>query len=407
MAGSLKYKVHYQHPDGRKVGDVMPFYNSGVYHIFYLLNGSGHDDINHEHAFSSDLIHWTTVAPSITHEDNCAFTGSYLKTLDGLFHCFFTRWNPDNVLGRETIGHAVSTNLIDWKKSNLHLVPDGTIYSDAQYRDFRDPCVFFDNTDKYFHMLLLANPKNKKNNEKSWDENWIQGHYRSKNLVDWEHLFPIPGNFADECPDYIYHSGHHYIHGCHRYAIGETQWGPYHTEEDFVLDKGLRAAKTCHVGDRIMWFGGFIDGSITLAREVVFLPSGRLGLCLAAEMYVASNKLISESIDKNKTILIDKDKAQRIAISSLNRASLTIDFEAIKFELFEGVFSFINLENRTILDGRFFFESATDQIDIIIDLDLIEVYWSGKGAFTFCAKKEISKLSIVAGIETIISIFSF
>ena len=43
-------------PPTRAVGDVMPFYHAGEYHVFYLLNASGNDDINWEHAVSRDLV---------------------------------------------------------------------------------------------------------------------------------------------------------------------------------------------------------------------------------------------------------------------------------------------------------------------------------------------------------------
>ena len=56
--------------DNRKIGDVMPFYDNGEYHIFYLLNGSGNDNVNWEHAVSSDLMNWSHLPPAISLDKN-------------------------------------------------------------------------------------------------------------------------------------------------------------------------------------------------------------------------------------------------------------------------------------------------------------------------------------------------
>jgi hypothetical protein len=256
-------------------------------------------------------------------------------------------------------------------------------------------------------MLLLANSKQKENDETSWDENWVQGHYRSKNLIDWEPLPAITGNFADECPDYIFREGRHYIHGCHRYAISNQQWGPYLSQDDFILDQGLRAAKTCRTSDRFLWFGGFIGGSFTLPREIVFLPSGRLGLRMAIEMYEASNRLISKSNRRINDIQICRDFAYRIEIVFSNDDCVTIDFSCFRFELDKDVLTFINQSIVKTLDANVTFDASTNKIDIIIDADLVELYWAEKGAFTYCSAIDIENLSIFSNKEMQVSVYRF
>ena len=402
------YRLHYRHPDRRIVGDVMPFYHDNRFHIFYLLNGSGHDDINHEHVVTSNLQDWTYVGPSITHEDNCAFTGSYIQTPDKTFHCFFTRWNPENPRGRERIGHAFSHDLVTWTKTDMDLVPDGLTYSNARYRDFRDPCVFFDNASQEYHMFLLANSPKKENTKDSWDENWIQGHYKSRDLVNWIPLEPLGGNFADECPDYIKGPQFHYIHGCHRFAISNSKWGPYHTQEDYVLDKGLRAAKICPVGDRILWFGGFIGGSITLPREIVFLKSGKLGLRISAEVRRLPQKTVYESFSTLESGRFNPEEAHLVSldIKKIQKLALTLD-DKMQFLIENGKLTFIDDGKKTILDDDLKTDNVTDLIEFIIDGDLVEMFWCGKGAFTVCAHKQVLRYHLSSSDFVNFHILSF
>ena len=43
-------------PTKKAVGDVMPFYWKGEYHVFYLTNPLGNDDVNWEHCSTTDLV---------------------------------------------------------------------------------------------------------------------------------------------------------------------------------------------------------------------------------------------------------------------------------------------------------------------------------------------------------------
>lgn len=74
-------------PEKRSMGDGMPFYWKGEYHVFYLLNNSGNADIDWEHAVSKDLVHWLNLPAAILHdpadktgpEGGCMFTGSIIE----------------------------------------------------------------------------------------------------------------------------------------------------------------------------------------------------------------------------------------------------------------------------------------------------------------------------------------
>ena len=57
--------IHFM-PAKRAVGDVMPFYWRGEYHVFYLTNPTGNHDVNWEHTISKDLVTWKELPPALT-----------------------------------------------------------------------------------------------------------------------------------------------------------------------------------------------------------------------------------------------------------------------------------------------------------------------------------------------------
>jgi hypothetical protein len=183
--------------------------------------------------------------------------------------------------------------------------------------------------------------------------------------------------------------------------------GALSSQDDFILDQGLRAAKTCRTSDRFLWFGGFIGGSFTLPREIVFLPSGRLGLRMAIEMYEASNRLISKSNRRINDIQICRDFAYRIEIVFSNDDCVPIEFSCFRFELDKDVLTFINQSIVKTLDANVTFDASTNKIDIIIDADLVELYWAEKGAFTYCSAIDIENLSIFSNKEMQVSVYRF
>lgn len=265
-------KLHYCHPDGRIIGDVMPLYDNGTYHLFYLVNGSGNDQIHHEHITSTDRVSWKRHAPSVYGKEYCAFTGSYWKDRDGLYRCFFTKWNPNDETGREHLAQAVSNDCFVWKELKWQLDPDGVIYSSARYRDFRDPDIRFNEEQHCYQMVLLANPATQPNDEQSWDEHWVWGQYQSTNLEDWEPLPPLQGPFADECPQLITSKAPFVVLGCHQYAAADHADGPYHVKG--TLDQNCRAGKSLYDGYQRYWWGGFIGGPLSTPRMLYVKTNG-------------------------------------------------------------------------------------------------------------------------------------
>jgi sucrose-6-phosphate hydrolase SacC (GH32 family) len=262
-------------PAERAVGDVMPFYHNGEYHVFYLLNAAGNDNVNWEHAVSTDLVRWEHLPPAIRRdpkdptgpEGGCMFTGSVILH-DGVFHAFYTSWNPDNPKGREFISHATSTDLRTWTKHPGDMIaPDGVHYANHQARDFRDPCVVWDEQARQFVMYILANQPGKSDG--------VFGVLTSSDLKTWKQRPAIEGIPGDECPDFFKSGSTYYMHGNNVYAFSESKDGPWRYPSHNKVDRSM-AAKRVFDGKRHVWFGGWLEGPMSIPREVYEGPRGTL-----------------------------------------------------------------------------------------------------------------------------------
>jgi len=268
------------HLKRRKVGDVMPFYHQGQYHVFYLLNNSGNSNIDWEHAVSTDLVNWQNLPAAIVHdprdvtgpEGGCMFTGSIIEK-DGLFHAFYTNWNPRNPKGREFISHATSKDLIAWTKHPRDMIaPDGIRYANHQRRDFRDPHVVWDEQAKEYVMYVKGNYIN---NDKAAKGPFGTGVLKSKDLKTWRQCAALEGIGSDECPDFFKSGETYYLHGCNVYAHAKSKAGPWRYAALRRVDVRM-AAKRVFDGKRHVWFGGWLNGPMSVAREVYEGPNGLL-----------------------------------------------------------------------------------------------------------------------------------
>jgi sucrose-6-phosphate hydrolase SacC (GH32 family) len=266
--------IHFM-PAKRAVGDVMPFYWKGEYHVFYLLNNSGNADIDWEHAVSKDLVHWRNLPAAIVHdpadktgpEGGCMFTGSIIED-HGTFHAFYTSWNPENPAGREFVCHATSKDLVSWiKHPNDMFGPDGIHYANHRERDFRGPCVVWDAEQKQFVMYVNANQPGR--------GGFVFGHLTSQDLKQWQQLPAIENIPGDECPDFFKAGGTYYLHGCNVYASAKDENGPWKFASYNRVERRM-AAKRVFDGKRHVWFGGWLNGPMSIPREVYEGPEGLL-----------------------------------------------------------------------------------------------------------------------------------
>ncbi len=168
------------------------------YHAFFLAAPRSlgdperrHDNAVVGHAVSRDLREWEHLPDALLpgkpgrFDDGAIWTGSVIKDGD-VWRMFYT--GIDTIAGRprQRIGHAVSEDLVQWKRvsSDPVVEADPRWYSTFD-RDgveaFRDPWVF-QYTDGRWHMLITATDR--------FGHGCI-GHATSDNLLTWQVEAPL------------------------------------------------------------------------------------------------------------------------------------------------------------------------------------------------------------------------
>lgn len=279
------------------VGDCMPFFHVGIFHVFYLLDEDHHKALGglggHQwsHAASPDLIHWThyPLAIELTEEwEGSICTGSTLYAA-GLFYGFYATRMRDKT---QHLGLAISRDGIHFEKTSpnpLFSPPEGY---DPYH--FRDPYVFWDDATGRYHMLVTACRTDVPLPERGG----CLAHLTSTDLRAWELQPPflVPG-FPDvpECPDYFSWNGWYYLifshGGAARYRMSREPFGPWRQPVVDLLDGGAaRVMKTAaFTGDRRIGAafvgtrkggkdsGRLLFGGQMVLREIVQHADGSLG----------------------------------------------------------------------------------------------------------------------------------
>lgn len=153
--------------DGTKqpyVGDPMPYYEDGVYYMYYLKDGG--DSYNHS-------IYLATTTDFITYEeqqepvlessrsggqDNWIGTGSVVKVEDK-YYLFYTGHNSSGAMEyKEKVMVAVSDNLRSFEKlDGWEITPDSSL---RQKNDFRDPQAYYDPETGIISLTITASQDN-------------------------------------------------------------------------------------------------------------------------------------------------------------------------------------------------------------------------------------------------------
>jgi len=186
--------IFYQ-PDNAFVGDVIPFYDNGLFKPFYLKiwrDYQGPDRINGWHMLTtSDHLHFTE-HPTRIHGG----TGSVLK-IDGLYHMFYCKFDHTCTPMKQMVCHATSPDLKEWTElPEETFMADGMIY---EMSDWRDPFVFWNEEEQRYWMILAAQ-KHGKTMRKG-----CVGLCTSIDLKTWTYQQPLCApatqQSALECPD--------------------------------------------------------------------------------------------------------------------------------------------------------------------------------------------------------------
>jgi sucrose-6-phosphate hydrolase SacC (GH32 family) len=330
-------------PSRRQVGDTMPFYWNGEYHVYYLMNPTGNYQINWEHIVSKDLVNWRELPPALRYEPDdpagpdgvCIFTGD-VEEKDGVFHAWYTSWNPRNRAGREFISHATSRDLIHWTKHREHMIgPDGIHYANHRERDFRDPEIIWNEEKEEYSMYVFANVPN--------EEGGRFGLLTSKDLIKWEQELPIEGVPGGETPSHLKIGDTYYIiSNDYGYSHADSIEGPFKRAKlpnGIVVEEldGLQtAAKTLWDGKRYVWFGGWCGRSMPIPHEIYAGPGGLLYVKPVEEMVAVFDETALDLAKEPLETVIDVPLAYmlecRVMLSPTSR--FTVSFgETVHFSL--------------------------------------------------------------------------
>jgi len=172
------------------------------YHMFYLhaSKSLGNPDLRHRnarigHATSTDLRNWTNHGQAFdagapgSFDGSATWTGSVVRGPDGLWRMFYTGsrfLSPDSFANIESIGLATSPDLFAWTKR-----PGAICIADERYYEtlgtsswpeeaWRDPWVFWCQSDQRWHMLITARGKDGLEPDRG-----VMAHATSTDLVHW------------------------------------------------------------------------------------------------------------------------------------------------------------------------------------------------------------------------------
>ncbi len=269
------------------VGDCMPFYQNGEFHLYYLFDRRHHRSKwglgAHQwaHVSTTDLRNWKhhPMAVPISHEmEGSICTGSTFFH-DGIYYAFYAvrmaNGSPAELCA------ATSKDGVNFTKNP----PLATLKAPYNSKSARDPVVFRDPNTGLFHMLLtteLVNPT-------IAGRGGCLAQLVSKDLRHWEQRDPfiVPGYPGQpECPDYFFWNGWYYLvfsnNGVARYRISHSPLGPWQRPKIDVFD-GPQAMvmKTAvftgnrRLGAAFMRDGGY--GGHLIFREIFQHPDGTLG----------------------------------------------------------------------------------------------------------------------------------
>jgi len=234
------YKLFFKPSEGW-VGDPMPFYKDGKFHVFYLHDARNGAKTFHPwyKATTSDLFSYTDngeMIPCGTEEeqDGALGTGSIMEHA-GKYYAFYTGHNGA-LDPREKILLATSNDLNTWTKDSGFALEASWGYD---RNEFRDPIIIRDEASNTFKMLISTRADYKG----SWRA--VIAQYSSTDLYNWtleEPFYDDETTFMVECPDVFTEGNYQYliysdindrrVHYKYR-AVGSAEWT---TPANEVLD---------------------------------------------------------------------------------------------------------------------------------------------------------------------------
>ena len=217
------------------VGDTMPYYEDGVYYIYYLKEAG--DSYNHSVylATTTDFVTYTEIDEVVLEasrsggQDSWIGTGSVVK-VDGKYYFFYTGHGDGNVLEyAEKIMVAVGSTPTSFEKlAGWEITPPSEL---GQKNDFRDPQAYVDPATGNIILTITASQDGIARILKyTLSPDLANKHYDGVIFTNDEGK---NGDFWNlECSDTFQLGGKYYITYSAQddtlwYAVSDTPYGPY------------------------------------------------------------------------------------------------------------------------------------------------------------------------------------
>lgn len=294
ILGEENVQMQYWRPRGYNtyVGDCMPFYHDGEFHLYYLFDRRHHASKwgmgahQFAHLSSNDLINWKHYPLSlpITEQWECSLGTGCIVYHEGKYHEFYIHhgkrgYFSDSPYLRETILSAIGDDGIHFVKNPQPVVP-------IDYREFGDvnPDVFSDPSGKRYYMSISGWKVFASTNLKEWEE--------TKELASPQ---DIPRWI---CCSYFQWNGWYYFAGCGMYRMSREPLGPgwnWIEPENPSTQDGLGVPKISAFNGNRYLMVGFLSkgyGGEAVFRELVQHEDGTLGTKFPLEMVPKSGQPI-------------------------------------------------------------------------------------------------------------------
>ncbi len=253
------------------IGDCIPYYHNGRYHVFYLREYRDRESYGlgaaWHHISTDDFVQFADHGEALSQgrideQDHTMGTGCVYTDEHGKHHIFYTGINPyfrTDAHHEQALLHATSDDLITWTKH-----PDEVGYADEsiyERHDWRDPFVFKHPQTGRYTMILAARVS-----EGPLFRRGCTGLLTSDDLTHWtvEPPFYAPGRYhGHECPDWFRMGDWYYLvfseyttRTTTRYVMSTSPNGPWIAPPDNQFDnRAFYAAKSASDGARRFLFG--------------------------------------------------------------------------------------------------------------------------------------------------------
>lgn len=257
-------------PNGAWVGDVIPWQEDGVFHLFYLheTRRSPKEGMPWHRVLTGNLVDFREAGEAISSggrsaDDFNVYTGSIVLAGDGTHHAFYTGQNPaktgDDGLALQVVMHATSVDGMEsWQRHPAHTFGATAGYETA---DWRDPFVFRDDDAQLWRMLITA-----RHTDGPARRRGLIAQCTSTDLEHWEPAPPFwdPRRYlAHECPEVFKMGDWWYLVFSEfsdafttRYRMSRSLHGPWIVPEHDTIDgRAFYAAKSAERDGRRLFFG--------------------------------------------------------------------------------------------------------------------------------------------------------